>query len=76
MSVRWLLLWLLVAGCAANTPVQQRTYDAWRQCEARGRIHPQVTLERVEPSGRWWWRTRDGSFGVAEATRCMAEQMR
>jgi hypothetical protein len=75
-TARLAVLALLLAGCSAvsNTPQQEKTYAAWAACQAEGRIDGNVQLTRVQSDGRWWWATRDGSFGVGPIKECMAEQ--
>jgi hypothetical protein len=69
-------LLVILTGCALqNTPAQQRTWTAYSACQFEGRVNPNVQITRVEPSGRWWWATRDASMGVAELQASMNEKM-
>jgi hypothetical protein len=38
-------------------------------------VESNVQIERVEPNGRWWWRTGDGSFGKEKLETCMREEL-
>ena len=64
----------LLAGCATfqNTPQQERTWAAYETCKAR--IPTNITIQRVDSDGRYWWQTREGSFGQTQLTNCMREE--
>jgi hypothetical protein len=40
----------------------------------KGRIPSNITIQRVEPNGRYWWQTREGSFGQTQLEGCMREE--
>ena len=68
---------LLFAGCATSesTLQQTRVWDAYAACKASGRVESNIQIERVEPTGRWWWRTGDGSYGKEQLESCMREEL-
>jgi hypothetical protein len=68
-----LLAFCALAACAtANTPQQDRTWAAYNAC--KGRIPANITIDRVEPDGRYYWQTREGSFGQSQLENCMREE--
>lgn len=76
LSATVLCLALLFAGCASSETLQQtRVWGAYASCKAAGRVESNVQIERVEPNGRWWWRTGDGSLGKAKLEACMREEL-
>ncbi len=81
-SLRWctclLTISLLVAGCAStgNTLSQDVVYAAWDACKREGRIDVNITLDRVEPSGRYWLRILGGQTGRQGAFDCVEEKTR
>lgn len=69
--------WVLVAGCclascAENNLQQTRTWDAYGACKASGLVPSNVQIDRVEPDGRWWFRTQEGSYGTQQLNGCMS----
>jgi len=69
---------VLAAGCSMmrNTPQQDLVWRANAACEAEGRVSNNVVLTRVEPNGRYWVETRNGSNGYAAYVDCMNEKIR
>ena len=65
---------VLLAGCATlkNTPQQERTWAAYEAC--KGRIPTNITIQRIDPDSRYWWQTREGSFGQTQLEGCMREE--
>ncbi len=68
---------LLMAGCASggNTLQQTRVWDAYAACRTSARVDTNIQIDRVEPDGRWWWRTSDGSHGRQELDACMQQEL-
>jgi len=66
---------VLLAGCAAvqNTPQQDRTWAAYEAC--RGQVPTNITIDRVDSNGRYWFSSREGSFGFSALTGCMREEL-
>lgn len=64
----------VLAGCSTfqNTPAQDRTWAAYEVCKHQ--VPTNITIQRVEPDGRYWWQTREGSFGQTQLADCMREQ--
>lgn len=81
MVLRRALLWCaaalgFLAGCASSQTLQQtQVWDAYSACRASGRVDTNIQIDRVEPDGRWWWRTSDGSHGRQELEACMREEI-
>ena len=69
-----LLAFCALAACAtANTPQQDRTWAAYDACKKR--VPTNITIDRVEPDGRYWWRTREGSLWQSQLQDCMREEL-
>src|SRR5436309_11665643 len=68
---------LLLTGCAStgNTLQQDRVWDAYAACKASRSVPTNIQIERVEPDGRYWYRTGDGSFGQQALQACMQEEL-
>lgn len=68
----------LVTGCASsgNTLKQQLAQAAWDACQAEGRIPNQVQLTRIDVNGGIHWFGLAGSFGFADAQKCIQEKYR
>lgn len=58
-----IILGLLVSGCAsvANTPQQEYTLESYDQCRTTAGTNQPVTLDRVQPDGRYTYRYYSGS---------------
>src|SRR5215831_16657225 len=71
------LIPLIVVGCASveNTPAQDAVWAAYNQCRAEGRVPANVQLLRVEPDGRAWYQTYQGSYGSADFQSCITEKI-
>ena len=65
---------LLATGCApaTNTLAQDLTWAAYAAC--RSRVPSNIQIERVDPDGRYWWRTSEGSYGATQLEACMREE--
>ena len=70
------VLLLSLFGCASNTDTVQQTrvWDAYNACRASGTVATNVQIDRVEPDGRYWFRTTDGSHGRQELEACMRDR--
>ena len=69
-----LLAFCALAACATtNTAEQDRTWAAYYICMRR--IPTNMTIDRVEPDGRYYWRTREGSYGQSQLENCMREEI-
>jgi hypothetical protein len=67
---------ILLAGCASSQTLQQtQVWDAYNACRASGRVDTNIQIDRVEPNGRWWWRTSDGSHGRQELEACIQQEL-
>jgi hypothetical protein len=77
LPVHGVAVLVLFAGCgsSASTLQQTRVWDAYNACRASGRVDTNIQIDRVEPSGRWWWRTSDGSHGRQELEACMQQEV-
>jgi hypothetical protein len=75
-----ILVLTLLAGCTAtlqNTPQQDRTWAAYDACRAEGRV-TNVSIDRVEPDGRWLVTTtalNKSVYGLQELETCMREHL-
>ena len=73
-----ILVIVLLTGCTAtlqNTPQQDRTLAAYDACGAEGRV-TNVSIDRVEPDGRWLATTSNRSaYGLQELEACMREHL-
>ncbi len=69
---------LALAGCASlqNTPAQDRTWAAYRQCKDEGRIRGNAQVLRVEADGRYWYEGRSGNLGLDDMHACIAEKVK
>ena len=70
-----LVLGFCLAGCAENNLQQTRTWDAYEACRASGLVPSNVQVDRVEPDGRWWFRTQEGSYGTQQLNGCMQAEL-
>ena len=76
----WLLVamaTLLLAGCALgsqNTLAQDRTWSAYRVCQAETLSN--VVIQRVDPDGRWYGMCSDHCTRETELKSCMSEEIR
>ena len=75
-----ILVIVLLTGCTAtlqNTPQQDRTLAAYDACRAEGRV-TNVSIDRVEPDGRWLASTTSinrSAYGLQELEACMHEHL-
>ena len=80
MTSRWLLVamaTLLLAGCASgfqNTLAQDRTWSAYRVCQAE--IGSNMVIQRVDADGRWYGVCSDRCTRDTEFKSCMSEEIR
>ena len=78
IAIGCLAMCTLTFGCSTmrNTPEQDMVWRANSACEMEGRVSNNVVLTRVEPNGRYWVETRNGTNGYAAFVECMNEKMR
>jgi hypothetical protein len=80
MLMAVILVLVLLTGCTAtlqNTPQQDRTLAAYHACRAEGRV-TNVSIDRVEPDGRWVATTSSpdrSAYGLQELEACMREHL-
>lgn len=77
LSLVVILVIVLLTGCAANTPQQDRTWAAYDACRAEGRV-TNVSIDRVEPDGRWLATTNSANrsaYGLQGLETCMREHL-